>query len=229
MEDINIGGNLYRVRVVTSDEDMTRGLSDTSELPRGEGMLFDFKESKDITMNMYDMKYPLDMIFVDSDDKVIKTVTMEPGQNEVSVKDVRYVVEVNKGEAVGEVSSKDVLSEEPAEDVDEEVLESSSKNMIVSSNNISGNIKEKFQAGGSFKLYEEEVKALPGTMQVLDDTGKVLMNIKGGERIFSIKHTETLIDTARKVKAGDVEPEELGKLMKEYIHIQNTQEPEYVN
>ena len=229
MEKIKIGDNTYNVTVVETEEDMKKGLSNTSELPKGEGMLFDFKSSEDVTMNMYDMKYPLDMIFIGDNEEVIKVVSLEPGENEVSVKNVRYVVEVNKGEASEGITKKSVLVEEPQEEVDEEIVEISPQNIIVSSNNISGNIKEKFQTGGSFKLYEEEVKALPGTMQVLDDTGKVLMNIKGGERIFSIKHTETLIDTARRVKAGEAEPEELGKLMKEYIHIQNTQEPEYVN
>lgn len=62
-------------------------------------------------------------------------------------------------------------------------------------------------------------------MQVLDDTGKVLMNIRGGERIFSIPHTEQLIT---KVERGDAAPEQLGELMSKIIHIQNTQEPEYV-
>jgi hypothetical protein len=34
-----------------------------------------------------------------------------------------------------------------------------------------------FKSGGSFKIYEDQVKSDANAMQVLDDTGKVLMNI----------------------------------------------------
>ena len=54
------------------------------------------------------------------------------------------------------------------------------------------------------------------------------MNIRGGERIFSIPHTEQLIAMAKKVERGDAAPEQLGELMSKIIYIQNTQEPEYV-
>jgi hypothetical protein len=46
-------------------------------------------------------------------------------------------------------------------------------------------------------------------MQVLDDTGKVLMNIVGGERIFSIEHTEKLVALSKKVDRGEANEEEL--------------------
>lgn len=232
MEQITIGDITFTVQVVTSQEDMKKGLSFTDSLPKGEGMLFDFGKSGDITMNMFDMKYPLDMIFIGDNDEVIKVVSMESGKATVTVKNVRYVVEVNKGEASGEITKEDSIKEglEDNDDKDNEEGDNEEEtNMIVNVNNISGNIKSKFKEGGSFKLYEEEVKALPGNMHVLDDTGKVLMNIKGGERIFSIDHTEQLIATAKKVKAGELPPEELGKIMKKFITIQNSQKPEYVN
>jgi hypothetical protein len=65
-------------------------------------------------------------------------------------------------------------------------------------------------------------------MQVLDDTGKILMNIVGGRRIFSIEHTERIGSSIKKVDRGEAEEEELGELMKQIIHKQNTQKPEYV-
>jgi len=226
MEQIKIGNDIFTVTVVTSQEAMTQGLGGTDSLEKGTGMLFDFGKASEITMNMMKMKYSLDMIFIGEDDKVIKVVSMEPGENEVTVPNVRYVVEVNKGEGAGKVKPKEELEEEVNDNMKNE---DESQNMIVNSKNISGSIQEKFQAGGSFKLYEEEVKALPGSMHVLDDTGKVLMNITGGERIFSIGHTEKLIAGAKKVKAGELPPEELGKIMANIIQIQNTQKPEYVN
>jgi hypothetical protein len=54
------------------------------------------------------------------------------------------------------------------------------------------------------------------------------MNIVGGERIFSIEHTEEIIAMAKRIDRGDAKEEDLGKLMKKIINIQDTQEPQYV-
>jgi len=214
MEKISIGNKKFVVKKVSTKEDMIKGLGGTASLPSGEGMLFDFDKEEDVTMNMFEMKYPLDMVFMNNAGEVIKTVTMEPGENTVTVDNARYVLEVNKGEGV-------------FDDIIEEVKEE--KNSIINSDNLPESLVERFQSGGSFKIYEEDVKAIPGNMHVLDDTGKVQMNIVGGERIFSIDHTEQLISSAKKVKTGELPPEELGKLMTKIIYIQNNQKPEYVN
>jgi hypothetical protein len=47
-----------------------------------------------------------------------------------------------------------------------------------------------FKSGGSFKIYEDQVKSDANAMQVLDDTGKVLMNIVGGDVFFNWAHWE---------------------------------------
>ena len=114
-------------------------------------------------------------------------------------------------------------------DKKDKVVEMDDNNIIVRVSKIPESQKEKFKVGGTFKIWEEGVKAAKNAMQVLDDTGKVLMNIVGGERIFSIKHTESLIALAKKVDRGEADEEELGKLMAKIITIQNTQEPEYVD
>jgi hypothetical protein len=105
---------------------------------------------------------------------------------------------------------------------------SSYKNVICNVSMLPTDLNQRFKKGGSIALYEEEVTAKKGFLQVLDDTGKVLMNIKGGERIFSIPHTEQLVAMAKKVDRGDASPEQLGALMAKIIHIQDTQEPEFV-
>lgn len=120
--------------------------------------------------------------------------------------------------------------EENADDEDDkkEVTSKSNLNIIVRISAVPENSEQLFKKGGSFKIYEEEVKSKSNAMQVLDDTGKVLMNIVGGERIFSIEHTEKLVSLSKKVERGEASEEELGQLMKEIIHKQNTQKPEYV-
>jgi hypothetical protein len=69
-------------------------------------------------------------------------------------------------------------------------------NIIVRVSTVPENAKQLFKSG-SFKIYEDQVKSDANAM-VLDDTGKVLMNIVGGERIFSIEHTEKLVALSKK-------------------------------
>jgi uncharacterized membrane protein (UPF0127 family) len=214
MKKITIGDKTFMVKEVDDAEGMRKGLSGIKKLPTKHGLLFNFKAPEEVTMNMYDMVFPLDMLFIDENRVVSRVAPMDPGENEITVPDTLYVLEVNKGEGEGLEGSEMIYGD---------------KNMIVNKNNMSKDLQEKFTNGGSFKLYEEEVKAIPGAMHVLDDTGKVLMNIKGGERIFSIKHTEELLELANKVKIGMLEPTKLGEKMKEIIDMQDKQKPEYVN
>jgi len=210
---IYVGDTPFKVEVVKDAKAMSIGLSEHKELKKGHGMIFDFGESQRVTMNMFEMEFPLDMLFIDSKKKVTAVETMHPGKHEVTFNDIKYVLEVNRGEGVL-LLDEYVSLKKPV--VNEDV-----QNITVAN--------PKFEQGGSFQLVEEGVKALPGKMHVLDDKGTVLMNIDGGERIFSIKHTEDLMRLAAKVKSGDLEPEALGKLMSKIIKIQDTQKPEYVD
>lgn len=214
MKTIYIGDSVFKVEVVKSPSEMKLGLSKHTSLAKGHGMIFDFGESQRVTMNMFDMKFSLDMLFINKNKEVFAVEAMHPGDNEVTYGDVKYVLEVNAGEGV-------TLLNETVSNKGK-----TSKNILISEKDSK---YDKMQQGGAFQMNEEAVSADPGKMQVLDDTGTILMNIKGGERIFSIKHTEDLMKLANKVKQGELEPEELGKLMKKIINIQDTQKPEYVD
>lgn len=67
-------------------------------------------------------------------------------------------------------------------------------------------------------------------MEIYGPDGKVQAQIVGGERIFSIVNTKTLVKMARRAKATKKESDykRLGKKIFEYLHIQNTNNPEYV-
>jgi len=219
---IYVGGTPFKVEVVKDAKAMSIGLSEHKELKKGHGMIFDFGEPQRVTMNMFEMSFPLDMLFIDSKKKVVAVETMHPGEHEVTFNDIRYVLEVNRGEGILLLDEYVSLKKPKAEE--------SSQNITIANPKIAyPGDKEKFENGGSFQLVEAGVKALPGKMHVLDDKGTVLMNIDGGERIFSIKHTEDLMKLAAKVKDGELEPEALGKLMSKIIKIQDTQTPEYVD
>lgn len=232
---LKIKDSVFKVTVVSDEQDMVEGLAGKPKLGAGKGMFFDFKEAQEITMNMEKMLHPIDMIFIGKDLKVIGSDTMNIGANPITVDKVLYVIEVNKGEGKGLKGEKLQMSEPLAKELGYTIVSKKDKvvemenNIIVRVSKVPDSQKTKFKTGGSFKIWEDEVKAVQNAMQVLDDTGKVLMNIVGGERIFSIKHTESLVEMAKKVDRGEADEEELGKLMAAIILIQNTQEPEYVD
>jgi hypothetical protein len=64
---------------------------------------------------------------------------------------------------------------------------STSVNIIVRVSTVPENAAAAFKSGGSFKIYEDQVKSDANAMQVLDDTGKVLMNIVA-ESVFFKAH-----------------------------------------
>lgn len=243
----------FKVAVVSDPERMKEGLSGKPALGKNKGLLFDFGSEQTVTMNMKGMNYPLDMLFIDMSREVVAVRSLMPGNYQTTVKNVRFVLEVNKGEAaglVGELISctpelakavgmtpckhAEEEDEEHEDDATEEEKEHEEKqtlgglNIIVRVSTVPENIQKVFKQGGTFKIYEDQVKAKANAMQVLDNTGKVLMNIVGGERIFSIEHTEALVSLAKKVDRGEASEEDLGELMKKIVHKQNTQKPEYV-
>lgn len=256
---LKIGGTEFKVAVVSDPARMKEGLSGKPALGKNKGLLFDFGSEQDVTMNMKGMNYPLDMIFINMSREVIGVRTLMPGNFQTTMKNARFVLEVNKGEgsgmvgelisctpelakAVGMTPCQHAEGEEKEEGEEHENSESEEEkedeaeerdmskafpglNIIVK---ITSGGQKVFKQGGSFKIYEDQVKADSNAMQVLDDTGKVLMNIVGGERIFSIVHTEAIVALSKKVDRGEASEEELGELMKKIIHKQNTQKPEYV-
>lgn len=67
-------------------------------------------------------------------------------------------------------------------------------------------------------------------MDIYGPDGKVQAQIVGGERILSISDTRTLVKMARKAYTTKKESDykRLGKKIFEYLHIQDTNQPEYV-
>ena len=67
-------------------------------------------------------------------------------------------------------------------------------------------------------------------MLVLDSGGEVQMELDGGERIFSRKHTKTLIKFAKKAATTDNDNDyrALGKRMFKFLQVQTDTDPEYV-
>jgi len=224
-----------KILVPETHEEMKKGLSGRRRMGSGLGMLFIFEESGPMTMNMYDMEFPLHMIFFNDDWEIIDREIMKP-KEDIHVEDnVKYVLEVNKN-VLSDVKVGDEL--EPDSDAFENYLRklnrkrknqnSTPTNIIVSITQECMDKHHMLRRGGKIKPVVKDVELKQEHMQVLDDEGTILMNIKGGERIFSRKHTDMLIKMALDVKEGRASKTELGKLMAEIIEIQDNQEPEYV-
>jgi hypothetical protein len=67
-------------------------------------------------------------------------------------------------------------------------------------------------------------------MHVLDADGNTQMELEGGERIFSRKHTKTLIKFAKKASStqNDNDYKTLGKRVFKFLQEQSDASPEYV-
>lgn len=72
MINIKIGDKEYKVKEATSTEEKAKGLQGIDELPEDEGMLFYFDPPEDVQFWMKDVDIPLDIIFIDDDEEVIK-------------------------------------------------------------------------------------------------------------------------------------------------------------
>ena len=103
MITIEIGNKKYKVQEARTDEEKEKGLQGVTELPEDEGMLFYFDPPEDVSMWMKNTKIPLDIIFINDDDEVVYVGEGIPNSEEkITVQDVAFVLEVNKGSGIKE-------------------------------------------------------------------------------------------------------------------------------
>lgn len=109
---LNIGNKEYKVEEATSQEEKTKGLQGITELPEDQGMLFYFDPPQDVQFWMKNVDIPLDIIFIDEDQQVIKIQEGQPNdQTLIKAPDVAYVLEVNANSGV-QVGDELVLEED---------------------------------------------------------------------------------------------------------------------
>ena len=114
MITIEIGNKKYKVQVAHTEEEKAKGLQGVTELPEDEGMLFDFSdEVGSISMWMKDTLIPLDIIFINDDEEVVCVKEGIPNdETQLTVQDVAYVLEVNKGSGIKEGDELDFEEED---------------------------------------------------------------------------------------------------------------------
>lgn len=96
MVTIKIDDKEYKVKEATSNEEKAKGLQGIKELPEDEGMLFYFDPPEDVQFWMKGVEIPLDIIFINEDQEVIKVQEGIPGDKTmIEAPEVAYVLEVN--------------------------------------------------------------------------------------------------------------------------------------
>lgn len=101
--NVQVNDRTYNLEVADTTAAREKGLSDRSSLPTQNGMLFEFNRPGPYCFWMKDMRFPLDIIWLDNQKRV---VFIEPHlspqtypRSYCSDKSARYVVELNAGQA----------------------------------------------------------------------------------------------------------------------------------
>ena len=109
---IKIHNKEYKVKEATSSEEKAKGLQGIDKLPEDEGMLFYFDPPQDVQFWMKDVNIPLDIVFIDDDEEVIKVQEGIPNDETfIEAPDVAYVLEVNANSGI-QVGAELELDEE---------------------------------------------------------------------------------------------------------------------
>lgn len=72
---LTIGGGVFDARLAINDEDRQNGLSGVKELKQNEALLMVFPRDDEWGIWMKDMEMPIDVVWLDSDGKVVFIVT----------------------------------------------------------------------------------------------------------------------------------------------------------
>lgn len=130
--NIKIGGQSYLVQVAKTEEEKARGLMEVTALDSSEGMLFDYTDEKETELSfwMKDTYIPLDIVFINNQNKVVAVEHGEPESDELitCVADenefLYYVLEVNanSGIKIGDTFEFDEDALDDLEDVSDEEI-----------------------------------------------------------------------------------------------------------
>lgn len=98
---LSLSGARYHISIVDSEAERERGLSGSDSLPDGQAMLFVFPNDSTWGIWMKDMKYPIDIVWLDKGKKVVYTVkNAEPSSYPKifqPIEKARYVIELPNG------------------------------------------------------------------------------------------------------------------------------------
>ena len=107
---VTIGESQWDVEVATTSTELAQGLGNRAPIPEYTGMLFDLGGERVVTVNAYEMLFPLSVVFIDEDLKVTEVAPLlEVGDDITTGLPCRYFLETNEGE-VDDVNPGDLVT-----------------------------------------------------------------------------------------------------------------------
>lgn len=99
---VTINNKEYTVKEAHTEQEKQKGLQGVKELPKDGGMLFYFNPPEIVEFWMKDTEIPLDIIFINDDQEVIKVAKGEPNDETMisSEEEIAYVLEVNQDSGI---------------------------------------------------------------------------------------------------------------------------------
>ena len=96
---LKVAGHALRVEVVTTPEQMAKGLMFREKLGKNDGMLFAYAEPGYHAMWMKNTLIALSVAFIDGDGRILNIEDMEPQtlDSHAAAGPARYSIETNKG------------------------------------------------------------------------------------------------------------------------------------
>jgi uncharacterized membrane protein (UPF0127 family) len=99
---LHLGDGVFLAQVANTDATRTQGLSGTQSLRDDQAMLFVFDSDGKWPIQMKGMSYPIDIVWLDKDKKVVYIVKNAPPESYpyeqfTPKQDARYVVELSAG------------------------------------------------------------------------------------------------------------------------------------
>lgn len=98
---VKIGDGVYKAQVAKTPTERAKGLSNSTSLRQDEALLMVYPTDGEHAIWMKDMKYPIDIIWLDKDKKVVHIVKNAPPDSYpekfVPKKNARYVLELPAG------------------------------------------------------------------------------------------------------------------------------------
>lgn len=110
---ISINNKIYNVEIAETEEQKRKGLQGKESLKEDEGMLFIFDPPQRADFWMQDTNIPLDIIFINEDNEVMKVIEGKPNDDTlISCNNTAYVLEVNAGSGIQKGDELEFDSEE---------------------------------------------------------------------------------------------------------------------
>ena len=94
---VQISRLILNVHVAADANKRAQGLQNIKYLNSFDGMLFELGSVEDADFHMRNVKFPLDMLFIDEDMKIKKIYTAQPEEQSIKCNSVLYVLELNGG------------------------------------------------------------------------------------------------------------------------------------